>query len=355
MVCGETKKAEEIIMRPECKFYGRTKQGDDVLQFSLENKNGLVVRCLNYGCRLTHLLLPFASGYEDILLGYDSLDEYEADSFFLGALVGRYANRIRGASFDLSGKKYALQKNDGENYLHGNFHRRVFEAEVAGESGVLFSYASPAGEDGFPGRLDVRVIYSLDDENRLTVDCRAATDADTHVNLTTHPYFDLSAGKDDTIEGQVLQLNARRFVEIDADLCPTGRLIETEGGPFDFSRPKPIGRDIESNDVQLKRADGYDHCFAVAGDGTEGLALAAEASDAAGKRRLSVFTTQPGVQFYTGNFLSGKGKGRIFNRRSGFCLETQHYPDSPNHPGFPSTLLSPGEEYHEKTVLQFSF
>lgn len=342
-------------MVPRRVFYGRTSGGEDVCQFTLENKNGLIVQFLNYGCRLTGILLPSARRPVNILLGRDSLEEYEADPFYLGALIGRYANRIKGAAFVLSGKKYLLSKTDGDNYLHGSFHKRFFKPEIEEENAVRLSYVSRAGEDGFPGELRVCARYSLDDENRFTMEYRALTDADTHVNLTAHPYFNLSGGADETIGGHILRLRARHFLEIGADLCPTGRFLESAGGPFDFSRPKAIGRDIGSGGEQLARASGYDHCFVLEHGGSDGLFPAAEASDASGARKLLLFTTQPGIQFYTGNFLSGRAMGKRLPRRSGFCLEPQHYPDSPNRPEFPSTLLRAGEEYHEKTVLQFVF
>lgn len=334
-------------------FYGRTENGETVERFILQNRSGMLVRCLDYGCRLTHIVLPAKAGGENILLGYDSLAGYEGDPFFMGALIGRYANRIKGATFSLSGKKYALTRSDGENYLHGSFHRCIFKAEAAGENAVLFSGVSPSGEDGFPGELRVRVLYSLDDENRLTAEYRAVCDAQTHVNLTNHAYFDLSAGCDDSVERHLLRLNSGRFLEVGADLCPTGRVRATEGA-FDFSDFKAVGRDIEANDPQLKIAGGYDHCFVLETRGEDGPIFAAELSDSLGSRHMKVFTTQPAVQLYTGNFLTAAGAGG-FSRRRGLSLETQRYPDSPNHPDFPSTLLRPGEEYREITVYQFEF
>jgi aldose 1-epimerase len=335
---------------------GTTRDGREVEQFILQNKNGVVVKCISYGCRLTGILLPVGAGRADILLGYDSLAEYEADDASQGAFVGRYANRIKNAEFTLSGRKYRLLKNDGANYLHGSLSGHVFAAKVAGENSVLFSDVSPAGEDGFPGELKTSVLYSLDDSNRFTMDIRAVTDADTHVNFVNHSYFDLSAGADETVENHVLRLDSRRILEISEDLCPTGRVLETPGTAFDFTAGKKIGRDIEADDVQLKLARGYDHCFLLDHARKE-LSMIAEATDPTGSVTLKALTTQPAVQLYTGNFLTGKdrGKGRVFNRRSGFCLETQHYPDSPNHPEFPSTLLRPGEEFHETTALEFHF
>jgi len=325
------------------------------LQFVLENRNGMVVRCINYGCRLTDVFLPSGSRRAGVVLGLGALEEYEADSFYLGALVGRYANRVRGASFVLSGRRYKLTQNDGDNYLHGSFHRRVFDVERSDDNAVTFSLVSNDGEDGFPGELRVRAKYELDGDNCLRMDYWAQSDAATHVNLTQHPYFDLSGGNEETVEGQLLRLYAGRYLEIGEDFCPTGRALEAAGGPFDFSVLKPIGRDIDEDCEQLKRASGYDHCFVLDRAEPGALKLAAEACDAERSRRVFVYTTQPGVQFYSGNFLGGTGRGRRFARRGGFCLETQRFPNSPNMPEFPSTLLRPGEIYHETTILKFEF
>jgi aldose 1-epimerase len=338
-------------------FFGKTKDGVVVDQYSLQNKGGMIVKFLNFGCRLTSILLPYGAGHADVLLGYDTVEGYEKDYSNQGAVVGRYANRIKNAVFSLNGNEYRLMKNDGENYLHGSLQNHVFTAKESSENSVVLSTLSPAGEDGFPGTLEIVLTFTLDDDNRFTMEYFAKTDADTYVNLTSHPYFDLSAGDDENIENQGLWLNSRRFLEAGKDLVPTGRLVDVDGGPFDFSRKKNIGRDIASNDEQIKRAGGYDHSFLVGEGRSEKLALIAEASDKLEKRKLKIFTTQPAVHFYTGNVLNGSttGKGRVISRRSGFCLETQHYPDSPNHPEFPNTLLRPGEEYSETTALQFEY
>ncbi|MDR1966168.1 MAG: galactose mutarotase [Synergistaceae bacterium] len=339
------------------KHYGKTRDGRAVEQFELQNRNGVIIRCISYGACLTDILLPSASGHEDVILGFDDLAGYEADNSSQGAFIGRYANRIRGAEFAIGGRPYQLMKNDGGNYLHGKLQTHVFSAETASDNGVVFKTTAPAGEEGFPGELKVTVAYSLDDDNRLTMDYTAQTDADTYINLTNHAYFDLSNGADETIENHLLRIESDRFLETTEDLIPTGRIIEAAGTPFDFTHQKTIGRDIGADDPNIKKGRGYDHCFILSQGGKGELALAAEACAPSGERSLRVFTTQPAIQLYTGNFLDGtlKGKGRVFTHRSAFCLETQHYPDSPHHPEFPSTLLKPGEEFHETTVLQFGF
>jgi len=339
------------------KSFGKTKEGTEVDQYELQNRNGIIIRCINYGCCLTNILLPSASGHADIILGFDDLSGYETDNSSQGAFIGRYANRIKGAEFSLGGKNYTLMKNDGANYLHGLLKTHVFTAESATDSSVVFKTTSPDGEEGFPGELKVTVAYSLDDDNRFTMEYFAHTDKETHVNLTNHAYFDLSLGSDETIEDHLLRIESGAFLQTTEDLIPTGKVIEAAGTPLDFIHQKTIGRDIEADDINIKYGRGYDHCFIVNGGGKGGLVLAAEACAPDGDRSMRVFTTQPAIQLYTGNFLNGtlEGKGREFTRRSGFCLETQHYPDSPHNPGFPSTALKPGTEFHETTVLQFGF
>ncbi|MDR0649390.1 MAG: galactose mutarotase [Synergistaceae bacterium] len=340
--------------------YGIASCGTPVDLFTLQNRNGVVVRCVNYGCRVTQVMLPSVGRHADVVLGLDDLQSYERDETSQGAFVGRYSGRVKGARFSVSGREFSLLKNDGENFLHGSLGKRVFAAEAAGDESVLFQATSPDGCDGFPGEVRISVLYSLDSENKLTMEYSAKTDAPTHINLTNHSYFDLSAGEDPTIEGHVLKLESESMLEIGLDLCPTGKTIQVRGGAFDFSTPKEIGRDIDGDDPQLLAAGGYDHCFILNRDDggpAEAPRLAATVTDSRGLRSLRVYTTQPAVQFYTGNFLDGSmtGKGRALQRRGGFCLETQHYPDTPRHPGFPSTLLRPEEKLVLKTVLQFGF
>ncbi|GHS96219.1 aldose 1-epimerase [Synergistales bacterium] len=339
------------------KYFGKTKDGHDVEQFELKNKNGVIVKCINYGCRLTNILLPSQSGHDDIILGFDDIGGYEDDDSSQGAFIGRYANRIKGASFSMSGRDYKLLKNDGNNYLHGLLNKRVFAVSAASEGEVVFNAVSKDGEEGFPGELKVTVVYSLDDENKFASTYTATTDADTHVNLTNHTYFDLSLGRDATIENHILNIDSDSFLQTTEDLIPTGKIIDVAGTPFDFTKTKAIGRDIAQDDVNLKIGRGYDHCFLLKDGGRGELNFAAEVRAQDGRRSMKIFTTQPAIQLYTGNFLDGKlkGKGKVLTYRRGFCLETQHYPDTPHHPEFPSTLLKPGEEFSETTVLQFGF
>ncbi|MDR1516288.1 MAG: galactose mutarotase [Synergistaceae bacterium] len=337
------------------RHFGVTADGHDVDQFELTNKNGAVVRCLSYGCRVTNILLPSPSGHSDIVLGFDTIEEYEADDTAQGAFIGRYAGRIKGAFVTIGGRGYRLLENDGGNYLHGSLQKRVFTAEAETAKSVTFKTVSRDGEDGFPGTLRITVKYTLDDDNRFTMEYFAETDADTHINLTNHAYFNLAGAG--TIENHLLRIESGSFLETAEDLTPTGRIIDVTGTPFDFRREKAIGRDIDADEINLKYGRGYDHCFLVTRGEPGEMPLAAEACSPDRKRTLKVFTTQPAIQLYTGNFLDGtaKGKGRTFKRRAAFCLETQHCPDSPNHPHFPSTLLARGEKFYESTILEFGF
>ncbi len=343
-------------------YYGTTREGRDVDEYKLTNAGGMEVRCIPYGCRITGVLLPSVGGKKtDIVLGYDSLSEYEDDHTFQGAVVGRYANRIAGAAFTLGGATYPLTQNDGDNYLHGSFHKKVFGADVLSDNSISFTYTSPDGEDGFPGEAWVAVTYTLTDENELVLEYSAVPTAPTHINLTNHSYFNLAGAQGGgSIENTLLQLNCNLFLEAGEDLLPTGRFLETAGGAFDFAAEKPIGQDIGADDPQLAMAGGYDHCFVVNRQRPTMLAHAGTARHAASGRTLRVYTTQPGMQLYTGNFLSGVcGKGGAkLARRTGFCLETQHYPCTPNFPGnpnFPATLMRAGEKYHQITVWQFDW
>lgn len=341
-------------------FYGTTQKGEDVQQFVLRNAAGVEIRCINYGCRFTDMLLPTREGgTANILLGYNSLAAYETDAGGQGAFIGRYANRIENAAFSLEGRQFALRKNEGNNFLHGCFAHRVFNARQAGENSVSFAYVSPAGEDGFPGELTVSVLYTLTDDNELILDYRAVTDTATHLNLTNHSYFDLS-GSGEGLAGQSLWLAAAQFLEARSDLCPTGRILDTKGGAFDFTEEKSLTKDIDADDPQLAIGGGYDHCFLLDKLRPGQFSVAAIARHPKSGRTLRVYTTQPALQLYTGNFLGNADApagrdGRPFAHREGFCLETQHYPCSPSHPEFPSTLLLPGEKYHEITLLQFGF
>ena len=336
--------------------FGVTADGLDVDMIELRNKNGVVVKCISYGCRITNILLPSPQGSADIVLGFDKLSEYEADATWQGAFVGRYANRIAGAAFTLGGKDYALMKNEGGNYLHGSLEKRVFAVEEADDMSVKFKTVSKDGEEGFPGELEITVIYSLDDDNRLTIEHFAKTSADTHINFTNHSYFDLSCGRDGTIEKHIMRIESDSILETTDDYIPTV-VLSVEGTPFDFRTKKSIGRDIGADEKNLKIMGGYDHNYNLRQGGKGELIFAAEVTSQEGERGIKVFTTLPAIQFYTSNHLDGtkSGKGRTFIKRAAFTLETQDYPDAPNRPDFPSTLLRRGEEYHNTTVFEFSF
>jgi len=321
--------------------------GRRVLAFTITNANGMEVRCTEYGGIILSIRVPDRNGkLANVVHGFPSLAEYIADTDYVGAMVGRYANRIAGGRFTLLGRPYELARNMGTSHLHGGlrgFNKVVWQAD---DDGTL-RYESPAGEEGYPGTLDTRVRYTLTDDDTLECDMRATTDAPTHVNLTQHSYFNLS-GSDDPrgILDHVLSLNARRFLPVDARVVPTGEMREVRGTPFDFTVPTPIGLRIDANDEQLRLGSGYDHNWVVDRAGT-GLVQAATLHDPTSGRTLELLTTQPGIQFYAGNALRSR------RPRSALALEPQHFPDTPNHPEFPSTVLTPGEEYHAQIVYRF--
>jgi aldose 1-epimerase len=346
------------------KLWGKTSNGDAVDLYVLTNGNGMEVTITTYGGAVVSLKVPDHGGkLGDVVLGYDALEGYVNDKAYLGAIVGRYGNRIAHAQFLLDGKTYTLAKNNSDNSLHGGikgFNKAVWAAkEIPTKDGQMLelSYLSKDGEEGFPGNLKVSVTYTLMDTNALRIVYHATTDKKTVVNLTNHSYFNLAGHGSGNILGHILQIEADKFTPVDVGLIPTGELRDVSGTPFDFRKLTPIGARIAQDDEQLKLGNGYDHNFVLWGDAGESAeAFAARALDPASRRVLEVWTTEPGVQFYTGNFLDGvKGKGSIeYTRRSAFCLETQHFPDSPNQPKFPSVMLSPGETYHTSTTYKFS-
>ena len=330
--------------------------GKPVTQYTLTNANGMSVSILNYGGTVTNIVVPDKSGkMGDVVLGFDSLHGYlQKNNPYFGCLVGRYANRIADARFSIDGKMYTLAANNNGNSLHGGlrgFDKVVWSAAPTGDGcGLKLTYVSKDGEEGYPGTLSVSVEYDLTDDNELRIVYRATTDKPTPVNLTNHCYFNLSAGKDSTILDHVLTIAADRYTEANDKLIPTGRLLDVHGTPMDFNVAKKVGDDIQ------KVPGGYDHNWVVNRKG-EGLEQIATLYHPASGRFMEVFTTQPGVQFYTGNCLDGtiKGeKGKVYVKNAGLCLETQHFPDSPNQPTFPNTILRPGETFHEETVYKFS-
>jgi aldose 1-epimerase len=340
--------------------FGKTEDGQPVDLYILTNKNGMEAAITNYGGTVVSLKVADRKGkFEDVVLGYDNLDGYAAGKAYIGATVGRYANRIAHATFTLDGTAYTLAKNDGDNHLHGGFNKRVWTAkDVSSSAGqaLELTYLSKDGEEGFPGTLPVKVVYTLTDQNELKIDYSATSDKDTVLNLTNHAYFNLAGQGNGDILQQQIMIRADRFTPIDATSIPTGELRSVRGTPFDFTNSTAIGARIDQDDQQLKLGRGYDHNW-VLNNGTPGsLFLAAQAYDPHSGRVLDVLTTEPGIQLYTGNFLDGiHGKdGKVYNRRYAFCLETQHFPDSPNHPSFPTTELKPGQHFQSTTVYKFS-
>ena len=343
--------------------FGTTADGQPVDLYTLTNKNGVEASIITYGGIVTSLKTPDRNGkLEDVVLGFDDLAGYLKTNPYLGALIGRYGNRIGNAKFKLDGVEYKLAANNGPNALHGGlkgFDKVLWKARDAsdGQSPRLeLSYLSKDGEEGYPGNLSATVVYTLTDANELRIDYTATTDKDTVVNLTNHSYFNLGGPSAADILGHELTLYADRFTPVDATLIPTGELRSVADTPLDFRQPVAIGARISQADEQLKFGGGYDHNF-VLNSGGGALAPAAKVYEPKTGRVLEVLTTEPGIQFYSGNFLDGTltGKGgKVIAFRSGLCLETQHFPDSPNKPQFPSTVLKPGEKYQSTTVYRFS-
>ncbi len=338
---------------------------DSIKLYTLENESGMTVRVTNYGAIITSIIVPDRNGKRaDVALGYDRVEDYinAVDKPYFGAVVGRYGNRIAKGEFTLDGETYSLLQNNGENHLHGGaigFDKVVWAVDeyVEGKS-LTLSYLAKDKEEGYPGNLELIIVYTLADDNSLVVDYHATTDKATPINVTQHTYFNLKGEGQGTILDHKLMLNAKTFTPVDESLIPTGEMPAVAGTPFDFTTAKAIGRDIDQQNEQLVFGLGYDHNWILNKDGKEGeLSLAAQVYEPSSGRVMEIYTTEPGIQFYCGNFLDGrlKGKsGKPYVHRGGFCLETQHFPDSPNQPNFPSTILKPGETYESKTVFKFS-
>jgi aldose 1-epimerase len=336
-------------------IFGQIPGTGDANLFTITNSNGITLKVTDYGCTIQSILVPDRKDIPgEVVLGFDSLEGYLQAHPYIGTIVGRYANRIANASFILEGAMYKLAQNHGRNHLHGGirgFDKVLWEAsEFADQkgAGVTLKYVSHDGEEGYPGFLRVSLTYTLNDENELCLDYQATTDKSTHLNLTNHAYFNLNNPKTKIYDHE-LMVPAATYVVTDQDLIPTGEIASVEGGPLDFRTPKLIGRDIDALE------DGYDLCYVLDGDGKEPV-LAARVVHPESGRCMEVFTTEPGIQFYSSNFLSGlRGKGGILYRKHlALCLEAQHYPDSPNQPHFPSTVLHPRETYTQRTVYKFS-
>lgn len=337
--------------------FGHTVDGTAVDLYILSDGK-IEAHITNYGGIITSLLTPDRKGkLDDIVLGYDSLDQYIAKTAYFGAIIGRYANRIAHGTFQLDGKTYHIPKNDGDNTLHGGirgFDKVVWKAKEI-KDGIELTYVSKDGEEGFPGTLTTIVRYTLDG-GALRIEYTATTDKDTVLNLTNHSYFNLAGQANGEILGHIVKIDASHFTPVDASLIPTGEIKSVEGTPFDFRKPHAIGERINDNNEQLHFGMGYDQNFVLDSSGGS-LVEAAEVYEPTTGRILKVLTTEPGVQFYSGNHLDGSitGKqGRVYKPRVAFCLETEHFPDSPNHPNFPTTELKPGQKFHSVTVFEFS-
>ncbi len=343
----------------------QVKDFDSIKLYTLKNESGMTVCVTNYGAIITSIIVPDRNGKRaDVALGYDRVEDYinAVDKPYFGAVVGRYGNRIAKGEFTLDGETYSLLQNNGENHLHGGaigFDKVVWAVDeyVEGKS-LTLSYLAKDKEEGYPGNLELIIVYTLADDNSLVVDYHATTDKATPINVTQHTYFNLKGEGQGTILDHKLMLNAKTFTPVDESLIPTGEMPAVAGTPFDFTTAKAIGRDIDQQNEQLVFGLGYDHNWILNKDGKEGeLSLAAQVHEPSSGRVMEIYTTEPGIQFYCGNFLDGrlKGKsGKPYVHRGGFCLETQHFPDSPNQPNFPSTILKPGETYESKTVFKFS-
>jgi aldose 1-epimerase len=343
------------------KHFGTTPSGQAVTEYTLTNNNGLEMRVINYGCAITSLKVPDRNGVlGNIVLGFDQLDGYLSTNQHIGCIAGRCANRIAYGKFSLLGKEYSLAQNLPPHHLHGGingFARIVFDAEEINDPsgvGIRFKHLSPDGDEGYPGNLRVEVKYFLSNDNTLSFEYSAVTDQQTIVNLTQHSYFNLNGGEKDILD-QELTVYADQFLPVDDLMIPTGEIRTVADTPFDFRRSKKIGRDINLNDPQLTIGHGYDHTWVIGQEGDD-LRHAATLFDDVSGRIMDVFTTEPGMQVYTANFLEGTPllQNKIaLRQRLGVCLETQHYPDSPNHLEFPTTVLKPGERFYSRTVLAF--
>lgn len=351
---------ESLVVREP---FGEMPDGKNVTLYTLKNKNGLTMGVINYGGIIVSLKAPDKNGtFEDVVLGFDSLSDYIKNNPYFGAIVGRFGNRIANAKFTLDGQEHTLAANDGANHLHGGikgFDKVYWEIAVIDsldQPSIKLSYVSPDGEEGYPGTLDVEVVYTLTNEDALQIDYTATTDKKTVLNLTQHSYFNLSGNMEEDILDDILMINADTFLPVNRTLIPTGELQPVENTPFDFTEPTAIGARINDEHTQIAYGGGYDHCW-VLNEEVDLENPAATVYDSTSGRFMEVFTTEPGIQFYAGNFLDGSNAGKggtAYGKRSGLCLETQHFPDSPNQPEFPSVELNPGETYETTTIYKFS-
>ena len=352
---------ERAMLRKE--LFGKLVSGEEVYAYTLSNNSGMEAKIINYGAIVVSLTVPDRSGkLEDVVFGFDNLKGYVDDNSFIGTIVGRYGNRINNAKITIDGTEYQLTTNEGDNQLHGGpkgFFKVLWNTEpIVNDSvqALKLSYHSPDGEEGYPGNLEIEVTYTLTNNNELRIDYSAVTDKPTVLNPTQHSYFNLSGKLEETILEDVLLLDADYITPVNKSLIPTGELMKVENTPFDFRTPKKIGERINDTNEQLKLGGGYDHNWVLNKyDGT--VRKVGELYNPASGRIMEINTDQPGIQFYSGNFINGTLKGKngiIYKYRTALCLETQHYPDSPNHPEFPSTKLNPGEMYKQTTIYRFT-
>lgn len=356
--------SSNVLTEPYQKDFNMTLDGLNIQIYRLTNQNGLSADITNYGGKVVRLLVPDRNGkLEDIVQGFDHIEGYlNAKEPYFGALIGRYGNRIAKGKFSLGGKEYTLATNNGTNHLHGGkkgFHTVVWDAKQTDKQTLELSYLSPDGEEGYPGNLHVKVVYQLTDDNDLLITYSATTDAPTVVNLTHHSFFNLSGNLSKSINKHQLTIYADSYTPVDEGLIPTGEIASVEGTPFDFRQSKMIGKDLEAYHDQLSFGRGYDHNFVLSGQQTDGnsMKLAATVLEPVSGRIMEVWTTEPGLQFYGGNFLNGQDTGKggiVYPFRSAFCLETQHFPDSPNQAHFPSTVLLPDQVLNSQTRYHFS-
>jgi len=363
--CANSNNQKNIMISPTVKKipFGSTIDDSDVYQYILCNNKGMQVSIITYGGIITSWSAPDKNGdYKDIVLGYNSLAEYEAENPYFGALIGRYGNRIAKGKFTLGDQEYKLAVNNGVNHLHGGlkgFDKVIWDAKtILSDSTVslVLSYLSKDMEEGYPGNLETKVTYTLNNKDELSVSYDATTDKPTIINLTQHSYFNLTADFNHDILGHELLINADSFLPVDNTLIPTGEFRDVTETPFDFRSSKTIGKHIDNENMQLKNGLGYDHCW-VLNDQKKGVRFVASAYEPVSGRFLEVFSDQPGIQFYSGNFLDGTLPSKIngvYKHRTGFCLETQHYPDSPNQSHFPSVVITQGERYRSQTIFKFS-
>lgn len=364
LVCSSCQPADDMSSTDNATVteaaFGQLPDGREATLYTLSNASGMTVKITNYGGAITSIMVPDKNGeMGEVTLGYDSVEKYVAGNPFFGVIAGRYANRIAKGQFSIDGESYTLAVNNGENHLHGGlegFDKKLWDAEAfQNESGVgvVLQYVSPDGEEGYPGEVAAKVTYTLTPANAIQMDYEATTDKPTVINLTNHAYFNLKDGGASTILDHKMRIVADKYIPTDAGNIPLGPLVDVEGTPFDFRTATAIGDRIEADEIQIEYGFGYDHTFVVDGSG---MRLAAEVHDESTGRFMEVLTTEPGIQFYTGNHLNSQftGRGITYATRSGFCLETQRYPDSPNQPDYPTARLDPGETYETTTVYRFS-